>query len=71
MDKLAKVYDKLLDYYLTELEKDEPDVLICKEARELLKAMKYEAPLVSGSKQEKVAETLKRFPNFNTAPEVA
>lgn len=63
-DKLSQLYDKLLDYYLVELNKEDPDVQICKEVRELLKAMKYEAPLVAGSKQDEVLKSLEKFPKF-------
>lgn len=55
MAELSSIYNKLIDYYDKALDEDEVPVEILKEARELLKAMKYEVVPVPGSKTAEVA----------------
>ena len=64
MATLSDIYDKLVDFYANELDKEEVPVEVLKEARELLKAMKYEAPLVAGSKVDEVNRRVLNPPSF-------
>lgn len=69
MADLGQIYDKLVDYYDAELNKEFVPIEVLKEARELLKAMKYEAPLIAGSKTEEVNNRIRDLnpPNFKVA----
>ena len=60
---LSDVYEALIEHFTKELQKEEPDLLVLKEARELLKQMKYEVPIVPGSKMEAVERQLD-YPKF-------
>ena len=64
MAQLGDIYDKLVDYYANELSKEFVAIEVLKEARELLKAMKYEAPLVAGSKMDEVNKRVLNPPSF-------
>ena len=64
MANLSDIFDKLVDYYSKELDKEFVSLDVLKEARELLKAMKYEAPLVAGSKMDEVNKRVLNPPSF-------
>lgn len=55
MAELSSIYNKLVDYYDRALDEDGVPVEILKEARELLKALKYEVMPQPGSKITEVA----------------
>lgn len=63
-DQLSDIFEAYCDVLIKNLTVDEVSVEWAKEARELLKAMKYDAAPVSGSKVEKVSGALSGVPTF-------
>jgi len=62
MADLSGLYTKLIDFYDAALDEEDVPLEILKEVRELLKAMKYEAMPVPGSKTAEVAGKIERTP---------